>query len=459
MNQRQFAIQIVSRLQQAGFQALWAGGCVRDQLLGLQPKDYDVATDATPEQVRDLFGYRKTLPIGAAFGVISVIGPPAAGNVEVATFRTDEKYSDGRRPDSVIFSTPEEDARRRDFTINGIFYDPIRQQVIDYVDGQQDLKHQVVRAIGNPLNRIEEDKLRMLRGVRFAATFNFTLEPATQAAITQQAPRIREISAERIGMELVRILACSRRARGVALLMETGLLEYLLPSEWGSASPERPGDRQLQLVKLERLVTRRFEPGLYLLVQPWLDHFCPPCPSLSPIKDGDLDGETGGSPQQVLEWVSQQRQEWMERGKILNQRIGQLQQQFRLTNQAREELVWIANAWPPLARADQLPWAMIQPLLIHPAVQLGLAVADACEPDNRGTDWCRLQLKSPSASLNPEPLISGEKLIALGFRPGPDFKILLQEVRDRQLQESLQTAQQAQDWVIHRQSELSRDQT
>src|SRR3954467_20043 len=167
--QRDFALEIAHKLRAAGFESLWAGGCVRDELLGITPKDYDVATSATPDQIRDPFGHPRTLPIRAAFRVVTVLGPRAAGQIEVATFRTDAAYSDGRHPDSVSFTTAEHDAQRRDFTINGLFYDPIANQVVDYVGGQQDLHQRTIRAIGDPRLRLSEDKLRMLRAVRFAA--------------------------------------------------------------------------------------------------------------------------------------------------------------------------------------------------------------------------------------------------------------------------------------------------
>src|SRR3954453_14301403 len=170
--QRAFALEIAQKLRAAGFEALWAGGCVRDELLGLTPKDYDVATSAKPDQIRDLFGRRRTLPIGASFGVITVLGPREAGQIEVATFRTDAAYSDGRHPDSVTFTTAEHDAERRDFTITGLFYDPVAEQVVDYVGGQEDLQAHILRAIGDPRLRLSEDNLRMLRAVRFAASFD-----------------------------------------------------------------------------------------------------------------------------------------------------------------------------------------------------------------------------------------------------------------------------------------------
>src|SRR5262249_1299501 len=165
--QREFAVEVVRQLRDHGFQAYWAGGCVRDHLLERTPKDYDVATSAHPEEIRSVFSHRKTLSIGAAFGVMTVLGPRAAGQIEVGTFRQDVSYSDGRHPDKIAFSSPEEDAQRRDFTINGMFYDPLVEQVIDYVGGEADLKLGVIRAIGNAHERFTEDKLRMLRAVRF----------------------------------------------------------------------------------------------------------------------------------------------------------------------------------------------------------------------------------------------------------------------------------------------------
>ena len=175
----EFALSIVRQLRDAGFQSLWAGGCVRDQILGKEPKDYDVATDATPAQVIQLFGERRTVAIGASFGVVMIPGTHRRqGQVEVATFRSDGEYLDGRHPQSVRFCSAREDAQRRDFTINGMFFDPISETVIDYVGGIEDLNRKIVRAIGDPAARFSEDKLRMLRAIRFAATFQFHLDEA-----------------------------------------------------------------------------------------------------------------------------------------------------------------------------------------------------------------------------------------------------------------------------------------
>jgi len=231
MQPQQFAVEVVRQLRAAGYQALFAGGCVRDQLLGNTPKDYDVATDATPEQVIAAFPQRKTLAIGAAFGVIAVVGPRPAGVVEVATFRRDLAYTDGRRPDSVEFCSPEEDAARRDFTINGMFYDPIEERVLDYVGGQEDLRRGIIRAIGNPRERFTEDKLRLLRAVRFTARLEFQLDDETKKAIQELAPQLAAVSVERIADELRKMLTVPRRAGGVRLLRETNLLPVIFP-EW-----------------------------------------------------------------------------------------------------------------------------------------------------------------------------------------------------------------------------------
>ena len=227
--QREFAVDVVRRLQEAGFRALWNGGCVRDFLMGRVPKDYDVATDARPDAVRSLFGHRRTLAVGASFGVIIVLGPKQAGNVEVATFRTEGPYLDGRRPEHVDFASPEEDAQRRDFTINGMFYDPISEQVHDYVGGEKDLAAGVVRAIGRPADRMAEDKLRMLRAVRFAATLDFQLDAATADAVRAMAPEIHVVSAERIAQELKKMLVDPHRRRAIELAHETNLLLEILP--------------------------------------------------------------------------------------------------------------------------------------------------------------------------------------------------------------------------------------
>ncbi len=240
---REFAVRVVRRLQEAGHTALWAGGCVRDLLLGLSAADYDVATSATPDEVRTLFGHRRTLAVGASFGVIVVVGRGDEGQVEVATFRTEGPYLDGRRPERVEFATAEQDALRRDFTINGLFLDPLTDEVFDYVGGRADLERRVLRAIGDPVERFREDKLRMLRGVRLAARFDYALDPHTAAAITAHADEILVVSQERIAQELKKMLEHPRRVAAIRLAEELGLLARILPEGTG----ELPRDRLSRL--------------------------------------------------------------------------------------------------------------------------------------------------------------------------------------------------------------------
>ncbi|MGB2807407.1 MAG: CCA tRNA nucleotidyltransferase, partial [Sedimentisphaerales bacterium] len=225
MTNKQAAIKVIRRLNRNGFQALMAGGCVRDMLLGKRPKDYDVAANAQPRDVIGLF--KRTLKVGAKFGVVIVM--LEGRQVEVATFRTEAGYTDGRHPSVVKFSCAEEDASRRDFTINGMFYDPLKEKVIDYVDGHADLKKGLIRTIGKPNERFSEDYLRMLRAVRFSTQLGFAIEPATWSAVCSNAKKITKISGERIAIELEAILANPNRSVGTSMLANSGLAKAIFP--------------------------------------------------------------------------------------------------------------------------------------------------------------------------------------------------------------------------------------
>jgi len=235
----ELATSAVERLQSAGFTAYWAGGCVRDMLLGNSPKDYDVATDASPDQVQKLFP--GSVAVGKSFGVIRV--PVEEEWFEVATFRRDISYTDGRRPDRVAFTDPKTDAERRDFTVNAIFYDPCRREFHDFVEGIRDLEAKVIRCVGEPRDRFREDHLRMLRGVRFASVLGFRIDQATREAIREFTPLILKISPERVGEELARILTESPRAGdAVELLDNVGLLEQILPEVKALQGQEQPAE-------------------------------------------------------------------------------------------------------------------------------------------------------------------------------------------------------------------------
>src|SRR6185436_14024742 len=224
-----FAIEVITELRRHGYEAYFVGGCVRDMVMGIEPADYDIATSARPEEIMKIFP--RTESIGAQFGVVLVIyqGHP----FEVATFRSDEAYVDGRRPTGVVFTDAKQDVLRRDFTINGLLYDPLKNEIIDYVNGRADIAARIVRAIGDPHARFEEDKLRVLRAIRFGARLGYTIEPATWDAVRAMAPQVHQVSSERIRDELTRILTEGRAAHGMRMLNESGLRAEILPElEW-----------------------------------------------------------------------------------------------------------------------------------------------------------------------------------------------------------------------------------
>lgn len=404
--QRDFALDVVRRLREAGFEAYWAGGCVRDCLLGRTPKDYDVATNAEPPQIVQVFRHRRTLEIGAAFGVVAVVGPRPAGTVEVTTFRHDVQYSDGRRPDSVVFTSAQEDARRRDFTINGLFYDPLEtdaeMRVIDFVGGVADLRKRVVRAIGDPKARFGEDKLRLMRAVRMAANFDFALDEATQAAIAEFAPLVTAVSAERITQEMRQMLVHPNRARAVELLRETGLLEEILPESTSRGDDGKTAQASADerwrhvLLMLAKLTKPSFSLALAVLLH--------------------LIDLSGGDEGKLVEAICRR---------------------WRLSNKEIERTRWLVEQRQALAEACSLPWPRLQRLLISEGIVelIALHEADALA---RGADLahvvrCRELLQLPAEQLNPPPLISGDDLIRHGIRQGKQFKLLLERIRDAQL--------------------------
>ncbi len=385
--QRDFALQVVQQLRETGFEALWAGGCVRDQLLGRLPKDYDVATSARPEEVRELFGRRRTLALGEAFGVIAVLGRRGQPPIEVATFRSDGAYVDGRRPEGVVFTTAEEDAQRRDFTINGLFFDPVDERVIDYVGGEKDLQRGILRAIGNPSARFAEDKLRMLRAVRFATTLGFQIEDVTLAAIRAMADEVTVVSAERIGAELRRLFVHSDRSLGIELLRKTQLLEVLLPEVAVLAENEVLA-WQLLLQHLSRLESDSLAVTFAVL--------------LLANENPELVGKVG--------------------------------RRFRFTNKEVERATWLVGNFRWIDEAETLPWPKLQRLLVHDGGAELLSLADAVlGTDHRGVRECRQRLSLPVDKLDPPPLFTGQDLIAQGVPPGPDFALILRHLRDEQL--------------------------
>jgi poly(A) polymerase len=402
--QRRFAVEVVHKLRAGGFEAFWAGGCVRDQLLGRTPKDYDVATNATPKQIRKLFGHRRTLAIGAAFGVITVRGPESAGMIEVATFRKDAAYSDGRHPDHVTFSSAQEDAQRRDFTINGLFYDPLKDHVIDYVGGQEDLARRRIRAIGQARERFAEDKLRLLRAVRFSAAFDFALDEETQAAIREMADQISVVSPERIAMEIRRMLVDPARIAAVRLLLSTNLATSVLP-EIIFPSPgtgEGPGVRAERLEKALTVLGRLKDPEFPLALAALLHTLT------------DSNG------------------------------IKAICRRWRLSNKETDRAVWLVENQRTIIHPESMKWSALQPILIDDGINDLLELMEASSPEgDTAAGFCLNLLLQPPEKLNPPPLISGEDLLALGIPQGPRYGTILKKVRDMQLDGEILTREDA----------------
>jgi poly(A) polymerase len=419
MTDREFALEVVRQLQNAGFIAYWAGGCVRDELLGLKPQDYDVATSARPEQLRTLFPRRNE--IGASFGVVQVIGPRGDDGrwltIEVATFRSDVGYSDGRRPDAVVFSSPQDDAQRRDFTINGMFFDPIRNELIDYVGGQADLRAKVLRAIGNPFERFTEDKLRILRAVRIAARFDLTIDSATFAAARQLAGEIRTVSAERIAEELRKLLTHPNRTRGVKLFGEFGLVPPILPEL-------APADVWTDGVTAVSCLETGQPPAV--------------APLSSPGGSLSVPTTTVTFPLALAAWLHRLNPDEVEA-------IGL---RLRLSNAEIERTAWLVENQTVLNDAPRQPPSQLYPRLTHPGIAellaLHRALARAKQHSEEPVAFCEQILRTiPSDHLNPPVLITGNDLKKLGLKPGPAFKPLLDRVRAAQLDQQVTTKDQA----------------
>jgi len=383
---REFAVDVIRALRDTGHEALLAGGCVRDELLGVEPKDYDVATSARPEQVQRLF--RRTVAVGAAFGVVEVLGPYRL-NVQVATFRSDGAYIDGRRPESVVFCSAEEDAQRRDFTINGMFFDPLDERLIDHVGGQADLQTGLLRAIGDPEARFREDRLRMLRAVRMAARFRLEIDPATGAAIRAMAPQLADgVSAERIADELRKMLVDPHRARAMRLFAEYGFVDVVFS-----------GDIRLHPDVTDRLGERTTFPLAFAALI-----------------------YTEGRP-----------------------RAGEIALRLKLSSEERGRIEWLVENHRTLADVRSMPPSRLKPLLVHPGIEDLTALHRAIGHDPDALDYAiaiRRQWDE-AGELNPPPLLTGNDLLALGLPQGPMYKMLLQRVRDAQLDGEIATHEQA----------------
>ena len=427
------ALEIVRRLHRAGFRAYLAGGCVRDRLLGLEAQDYDIATDARPEVVGRMF--ERTVAVGARFGVVIVV--LGDDHFEVATFRADAPYLDGRRPSAVRFGTIEEDARRRDFTIGGMYLDLETGRVIDLVSGLRDLRAGIIRAIGAPRERFEEDRLRILRAVRFAARLGFSIEPATFAAIADTAAKIAAVSAERIGEELVMILGEGGAPHGLDLMLESGLLDAVIPEMGRLVGCEQPanfhpeGDvyahTRLMLSMLGAGSSETLAFGVLMH-----DIAKPQCRS---VVDGRaiFYGHTERGAEMATEILARLR-----RSRFVQDRVAYL-----VRNHLR------------LAMAPRMRPATLKRMLAEEgfAELLELSRLDALASSGYlgFYHFCARALRTlGAAELRPLRLIGGDDLIAIGLQPSPLFKTILREVEELQLDGALATRESALEYVRSR---------
>ena len=429
MSSRESAIFIVQRLRQEGYEAYLAGGCVRDMLLGKTPQDYDITTNARPAQIQKIFA--ETIPVGAQFGVMLVLidGQP----FEVASFRFDGPYLDGRHPSQVRYGSLEEDIQRRDFTINGMIYDPAADRVIDLVDGKRDLERRCVRAIGKPIDRFAEDRLRMIRAVRFAAGLKFDIDPPTFAAIEQLAATITQISWERIGDEMTRILTEGGARRGFELLDQSGLLAVLLPEvvamKGTAQSPDYHPEGDVFAHTL-LLLSHLQSPSETLAYGCLLHDIAKPVCIRQEANRITFYGHTeqGAAMAEVI-------LKRLKRGRAVWERVAYL-----VRNHLRH------------VQAPQMRLSTLKRFLREDGIDelLELVRIDALSSngDLQYYRFCKERLAElNNDEIRPAPLVRGTDLIQLGFKPGPLFAEILRQVEDAQLGAELTSREQALEWV------------
>ena len=431
MNSRDIAISILRTLHAAGHEAWLVGGCVRDELRGAVPKDFDIATDARPEQVEAIFP--KTIGVGKSFGVMLVL--EGGEQFEVATFRAESGYTDGRRPDSVTFGDAEADALRRDFTINGLFLNPVTNELRDWVCGEADLKAGVLRTIGDPAERFGEDHLRLLRAVRFAAQLDFQIEPATFAAVQQHAENINRVSAERIRDELLKLFRPPHAARGLDLLRDSGLLAHVLPEMMLTIGCEQSPEYHPEgdVYKHIRLMLDKM-PADAPAELPWtiLLHDIAKPATASLGEDGRIHNyghdKLGAEMAEVI----------LVRLKFPRKQI--------------DEIVFTVREHMHLAVAPKMRKAKLRRMLLRPTFELELEQHRIdCLGSHAKLDIYNF-LRAEQAALEEmpaliKPLVTGRDLIELGIKPGPPMGKLLNEIRDHQLAEELSTREEALAWA------------
>jgi tRNA nucleotidyltransferase/poly(A) polymerase len=407
------ALRIVHKLRRNGYAALFAGGWVRDLLLNRKAEDIDIATDAAPGAVLKLFPH--STAVGAAFGAVQVRMYGRA--YDVVTFRAEGAYADGRHPSGVRFSDPLQDARRRDFTINGLFYDPVDKRVIDYVGGRPDLERQIIRTIGDPQQRFGEDKLRMLRAIRFACKLSFDIAPDTWEAIKQLAHEIRQVSWERIRDEFLKIIAGKDPSRGLDLLHRSALLSQLIPELLRMRGlPREPGSEVDLFDHARRTLSLLRKPSGVLALATLL---CEAAKSL----DHESRRDSGAA------------------------FAGEICRRLKLSNQDAAKVVELVRDHGRLTRAPQMRQSEFVRFLRKPTFfdQLEIERADSVSAGHglTGYQYCREQYEQLKQELWQQPLITGDDLVAMGYRPGPVFRQILESIEDMQLEHELHSREQA----------------
>ncbi|MDO8640850.1 MAG: CCA tRNA nucleotidyltransferase [Nitrosarchaeum sp.] len=419
------ALKIVEILRNHGFEALFAGGCVRDRLMGIPFHDIDIATSATPDQIEALFP--KTIPVGKSFGVIIVIENDI--QFEVATFRTDGISSDGRHPDTVNFSSKEEDAKRRDLTINAMFYDPTADKILDFVNGQKDIESRIIRFVGNPRQRIEEDKLRMIRAIRFAARFDFDIDADTSTAIKEMAHLVTTISEERIAEEIIKILQLHKSRKAFDLLLNHNLLEHILPEVKTLIGVEQPVDFhpegdvfQHTILALEQL-SKDASPELLLGM---LLHDIGKPATFKIAERIRFDGHD-------------------DRGVEIADRI---LKRLKFSNETIERVKALIANHMRFAHVKKMRVSKLKRFINMPFFDEHIAIHRAdCLSSHGGLDNVDFVIEQrdsfPPEELKPPRIITGHDLIAMGFKQGPIFKKILTEIEDMQLENVIKTREEA----------------
>jgi len=420
------ALGLAKRLAGAGFQAYWVGGCVRDARLGQAPHDYDIATDARPDEIEGLF--RKTIPVGKQFGVIMVL--EAGHEYQVATFRAEAGYTDGRRPGSVRFTDSREDALRRDFTINGLFYDPLADELHDWVGGQADLEAKRIRTIGDPAQRFGEDRLRLLRAVRFAAQLDFAIEPGTFAAVQQHAVAIRDVSAERIRDELLKLFRPPHAARGLDLLRASRLLPEVLPELAATIGCEQPPGYHP-------------EGDVFTHIRLMLDHL--PADAGATLIWSVLMHDIA---KPVTQTHDDGRIRFLGHETVGAEMTLEIMNRLRFPKVDSAAVKTCVRHHMQLKEAQKMRPATLRKLFLRATFpeELALHRLDSLASSGQLENYEFLRDKFAEFQNQPElqqPLVDGAALIALGQAPGPDLGKLLDDIRHRQLAGELTNREQA----------------